>query len=78
MSPEVGKLAYRAIINYLGGQKDRYVHLIRKAMLLNGFLTCPHCHSLMVTCRVGLKIKSDAILCTSCGYLEKKEEEMVC
>lgn len=70
MSPEVQKLVSAAIINYLGGHKDRFLTITTKAMQINGDLSCPECGELMVQARIGNKhYKEDVHLCISCGQV---------
>jgi len=73
MSPEVQKLVSAAIINYLGGQKDRFLILTTRAMKINGDLSCSKCGKLMVQARIGNKhYKEDIHLCISCGQVVGK------
>lgn len=84
MSPEVAKLAYRCIINCLGGRKEEFERLVHLAMQLNGELTCKHCGGLLVSCRYGSKKnKKSGYFCTTCGQIESegiviKEGKRVC
>ena len=77
MSPEVVKLAYRCIIDYLGGDIDRYNKLINEAMRISNIISCPHCKNAMIEGRKG-KTKEKIMLCTNCGYIEKQKGEQVC
>ncbi|MCX7905003.1 MAG: hypothetical protein N2486_10910 [Caloramator sp.] len=76
MSPEVAKLAYRAIIDYLGGDIERYNKLINEAMRISNIITCPCCNNAMVEGKKG-KTKEKIMLCTKCGNI-KREGEQVC
>lgn len=68
MTPEVAKLAYRAVIDYLGGNFEEYKRLTRMAMKHNDEMTCNHCGGLQVPCKVGTKGNmKKGYLCTDCG-----------
>ncbi len=77
MNPEVARLAYRAIIGYLGGDIERYNNLINEAMRISNIISCPHCKNAMIEGKKG-KTKEKILLCTKCGYIEKQKEEQVC
>lgn len=70
MSPEVQKLVSAAVINFLGGHKEKFNYLVTKAMQINGDLSCPRCGRLMIEAKIGNKnYKEDIKLCTSCGLV---------
>jgi transcription elongation factor Elf1 len=78
MSPEVQKLVSAAIINYLGGQKDKFIVLTTRAMQINGDLSCPQCGELMVHGRIGnKKYKENVHLCVNCGQVVGKNVDNV-
>ncbi|WP_027309412.1 hypothetical protein [Caloramator sp. ALD01] len=77
MSPEVARLAYRAIIDYMGGDIKRYNNLINEAMRISNIISCPHCRNAMIEGRKG-KTKEKIMICTHCGYIEKLKGEEVC
>lgn len=77
MSPEVAKLAWRAIIDYLGGDRERYNNLVSEAMRISNIITCPKCRQAMIEGKNG-KTKEKILLCTKCGYIEKQKGEQVC
>lgn len=77
MNPEVVKLAYRCIIDYLGGDMNQFNKLINEAMRISNIITCPCCNNAMVEGKKG-KTKEKILLCTKCGYIEKQKEEQVC
>lgn len=77
MNQEVAKLAWRAIIDYLGGDIERYNELVNEAMRISNIITCPKCRQAMIEGKKG-KTKEKILLCTKCGYIEKQKEEQVC
>lgn len=69
------QLAARSIVNYLGGDLDKYKRLVEKAMIINGMTTCPECRAAMVFGRMGAKGRmKDIMLCTTCGYVKEHKK----
>lgn len=69
-TPEVAKLAYRAVIDYLGGNFEEYKRLIKIAMKYNNEMTCENCGGIQIPCRVGQKGNwKNGYICMDCGQL---------
>ncbi|WDU82295.1 hypothetical protein [Caloramator sp. Dgby_cultured_2] len=70
MSPEAAKLAYRAIIDYLGGNMKKYKELVNKAMAIYKQSFMCECGEVLIE---GIlkrgKIEIDIMLCTHCGQV---------
>ena len=70
MTPEVAKLAYRAVIDYLGGNAEEYKRLTRLAMQHNEEMTCEYCGGVQLPCRVGQKGSwKHGYICMDCGQV---------
>lgn len=70
MSPEVAKLAFRAVIDYLDGDINKYLNLTHKAMRYNGEITCHNCGGVQIPCRVGYKGNwKHGYICLGCGQI---------
>lgn len=70
MTPEVAKLAYRAVIDYLGGNFEEYLRLTKLAMSHNEEMTCENCGGVQIPCRVGQKGNMrHGYICTDCGQI---------
>ncbi|WDU84222.1 hypothetical protein [Caloramator sp. Dgby_cultured_2] len=79
MSPEVVKLAYRCIINYMGGDIGKFNELVAKAMeIYKSEGNICECGSKLInaTYRHG-KEKCSVKLCTNCGQVFKDGEKLM-
>lgn len=75
MTSESINLAYRAIIDYLGGHTEDFKELATKAMVISGKEVCT-CGGEVIACKYGHKKHyNKAKVCTSCGtvYLDGKK-----